>query len=340
MSWSLLGRFFGVPFLIVAVVVGGAVAVVFLFGGPAAPQQQSVEQLLNDLESTEGEKSAGILLPQEKNLWQKALELSERLRNKETELRSEDLELISIRLARMVRQDIGRVDQVTTSGEDKDRQKALRSARFEFLIRALSRTETPLALDTLIEVVQRGKEPYVAVAMHELGNLAKLPHSAAAVMPMVAALQRSDRPETLLVGSTAISVLAEPQQAEVIDVLASIRLKHEGEVAWSAALALARLGSPAGRSTLLDMLDRTFWTTGERYEVIDDKGQLRRYPMPPERVEALLIASVSAAANLQDPQVWEAIEALGSDSSHAVRGAVMEALAKREATAAVTQGTT
>jgi HEAT repeat protein len=188
-----------------------------------------------------------------------------------------------------------------------------------------------MAVETLVEVVKSGREPCVAVAIQQLAELHATPEARRAKGDIVAVLSESSRPETLLVASTALSVLAEPGDADVIDALSTLRLKSEGEVGWSAALALARLGSDSGKTTLLDLLDRGFWQSGDRYEVIDETGQVRRYPMPPERIEALIIASIAAASNLDDPEVWSAIEMLKADSSHAVRGAAMEALAGREA---------
>lgn len=317
------------PMLIVGTIVAGAVIVVVLFGGPAAPQQQSIDRLMQALEAGSGEKSAGILLPREKELWQTALELSERLRNKSTELTSEELETVSARLAEMVGAEIDRVDQITAFGDDLATQRVLRSGRFEFLIRALARTERPVAVSALIDLIQRGREPYGSVAIEELGNLHELPESKAAVVPITAAVRETDRPETLLVACTALSVLATKGDPEVVEALSSIRLSHDGEVSWSAALALARLGSNSGKLTLLDMLDRSFWETGERYRIVDESGQVRRYPMPPNRVDAFLIASIDAASQLPDEDLWEAIEALESDGSHAVRGAAAKAVAER-----------
>ena len=51
--------------------------------------------------------------------------------------------------------------------------------------------------------------------------------------------------------------------------------------------------------------------------------------MPPIRVEALLMAAMDAAANLQDDDLWGMIDRLKSDSSPAVRGKAME-LTKRQ----------
>jgi hypothetical protein len=330
MTLSLLGRWFGVPMLIIGTIVGGAVVVVLLFGGPASPEQRSIESLLQALEASSGERSAGVLLPREKELWQTALELSERLAKKDTELTADELQTVTQRLATMVQTDLAHVDRITAFGEDLAKQQELRSGRFDFLLRALARTEREEAIEPLTNVVSSGREPYVAVAMQQLGNLHGLVGSKRAVEPIVAVLGRSSRAETLLTACTALSVLASRDDRGVLDALATARLTHDGEVAWSAALALARLGSAAGKSTLLDLLDRTHLASGERYEVRDDTGNVKRYPLPPNRVEALLIAAMDAAANLNDDDLWGLIDRLKSDPSPAVRGRAME-LTKRRA---------
>jgi HEAT repeat protein len=310
------------------------VVVVLLFGGPAAPQQRSVDELLQALEASSGEKSAGVLLPREKELWQMALELSERLRHKEKELAPEEIESLSARLAEMAKVEAAFIDRVTAFGGDVADHLAIRAKRYEFLLRALARTETDTAAAALIDVVKDGREPYAAVAMQELANLHDKVDVQAAAGPMIDALRSAKQPETLLVAATALSVIAEAGDRAAIDALSSLRLANEGEVSWSAALALARLGSEAGKSTFYDLLDRTFWQTGDRYEVQDLSGKMLRYPMPPDRVDAWLIASIKAASNLDDPQVWEMIAALERDPSPSVRGAALEAMKKREAVGA------
>jgi hypothetical protein len=284
---------------------------------------------LQALESSSGEKSAGVLLPREKELWQMALELSERLRNKERELTPEQVESLSARLAEMAKVEADYLDRVSAFGGDAIEQRALRSKRYEFLLRAVARTGTDAAVATLVDVVTRGQEPFAAVAMQELANLHEHPAARQAVAPIVATLRSSTQPETLLVATTALSVIAEKGDEAAIAALASTRLSAEGEVAWSAALALARLGSGAGKTTLYDLLDRSFWQNGERYEITNEKGEVLRYPMPPDRVDAWLIASIQAASRLDDPELWEMIAALEADASPAVRGAAMEAAKAR-----------
>lgn len=331
MTWSLMGRWFGVPLLIIGTIVGGAVVVVLLFGGPASAEQRSVESLLQALESSGGERSAGVLLPREKELWQTALELSERLAKKEAELTSDELHVVARRLATMVEVDLANLDRITAFGDDLSTQRELRSSRFDFLIRALARTECDEAIDPLISVVVSGREPYVAVAMQQLGNLHGLPGARRAVEPILAVLGKTNRAETLLTGCTVLSVLSERDDPRVVDALSAVRLANDGEVEWSAALALARLGNAAGKSALLELLDRAHLESGERYEVRDAAGSIKRYPMPPNRIEALLMAAMDAAANLRDDDLWGMIYRLKSDPSPAVRGKAMEVFGRRAA---------
>ncbi|MEK7710497.1 MAG: hypothetical protein AAB341_01255 [Planctomycetota bacterium] len=319
MTWSLMGRFFGVPLLIISTIVGGAIIVVLLFGGPAAPQQRSINELLTALEASTGERSAGILLPREKELWQMALELSTRLEKGDSELTGEELATAAERIAAMVEADLAHPDPIAAPPEDVQSQRNLRSRRFEFLVRALGRTGRAEAVQPLIDIVNAHREPYVAAAVQELGNLRELPEARLAVGPMVRLLSDSQRSETLMVASTALSVLADRGDEGVVVALKTVLFSHEGEVAWSAALALARLGDASGRSVLLDMLDRTFWEKGDRFQTVL------------QRIDAMLRAAIDAASQLDDRGLWEAIDRLKSDPSPSVRAKADEARRRRTA---------
>lgn len=325
---SLLGRLFAVPLLIIGTIVGGAILVVLLFGGPASPQRRGVDSLLQALEASSGQKSMGLLLPREKELWQTAVELSMRLEKKELEagLTEAELESLAARLSALVRADLANLDNFLTSGSERANQRAVRSRRLEFVIHALGRTERPKAVEPLLEVLRSGREPYVTVAMQELGELHALSETSRAVEPITEILTTSTRSETRLMACTVLSVLATPDDRRVLDALVTTRLSSEGEVAWSAALALARLGSAAGKSTLLDLLDRTFLESDERYHVSDAAGNVRRYRLPPHRVEELLMVTIGAVSELDDAELRAMIERLESDPSPAVRGRAAAAL--------------
>ncbi len=303
--------------MIVGTIVGGAVLVVLLFAGPAAPERRSLEDLLQALEAGSGEKSMGLLLTREKELWQAALELSVRLEGKvnEAQLTETTLQSVAARLGTMVKVELANIDRFA---RDHD-ARAVRSRRLEFLIQALGRTERPEAVAPLLLVLDRSREPYAIAAMHQLGRLHEVPQSRQGVKAIVRILSTAVQPETQLMACTVLSVLATRDDKEVIDALTEKRLTSEGEVAWSAALALARLGSSAGKSTLLDLLDRAFLESDERYHVADAEGRIRRYPLPPQRVEELLMVAIDAASGLDDPELWAIIAGLEADPSPAVR---------------------
>ncbi len=329
MTWSLLGRFFGVPLLIISLIVGGAIAVVLLFGGPGTPHQRTIDELLAALESGTGERTGAILLPREKELWLMALELSGRLEKRDAELTSAELITVTTRLARMVERDVESLQSASLQRGKVEPPGELWSRRLEFLIHALGRTGRAEAIEPLIHVVVSDQEPYVAAAVLELGNLHEVPEAKAAVDPIVRLLSEAKRPETLMVGCTALSVLADRGNAAAVKALQTVLYSNEGEVAWSAALALARLGDGSGRTTLLDMLDRGFWEKSGRYQIADEKGAKRSYDMPPQRVEVNMAAAMDAASRLDDPGLWEAIDRLKSDPSYRIRARVDEVLAAR-----------
>ncbi len=327
---NLMGRLFGVPLLIITIMVGGAVTVVFLFGGPAAPQHRTADELLTALEATSGARSVGILLPREKELWQTALELTQRLEHKESEFTDEELDLIAVRLGALVLADLAHRDSISAFGEVRKQQAKVRTTRLEFVLRALGRTGRRAAIAPLVEVIESGWKPFSRVAVVAIGDLGSLPETADCVNPVLKALERANSPEALLTCATVLSIIAPPGSEVVLKRLDQVRLAHEGEVEWAAALALARLGSEAGKSTLMDMLDRSFWENGNRYEKRDATGTIHRYPMPPQRVDELLIATAVAVSNTNDPDLWELLQGLKSDRSSVVRGRVGKLVTRRE----------
>ena len=330
LTWGTMGRFFGVPLIIITTIVGGAVMVVFLFGGPSAPRERSIEELLQVLKSNNGARSAGVLLPREKELWQAALELSERFKKKEVELTHEQIQDAANQLSEMVREDFTHIDTITAFDTGVlDAQREARSRRFEFLMRALARTGVSIAVPPLVEIIKGGREPFVGIAIQQLGELHGLPEARSACGMVLKAMNSSQRPETKVVSCVVLSLLAEKGDAAVIEALADARVKHDGEVAWNAALAMARLGSASGKGTLLDMLDRGYWEKGERYEKVDASGMVLRYPMPAGRTDALMSAAIDAVSNLQDPELWGAIDRLQSDRSLVVRGRAKAAMERR-----------
>jgi hypothetical protein len=324
MSVSLMGKLFGVPLLIIGSIVGGAVLVVLLFAGPASPERRSIESLLQDLEASAGLRSLGVLLPKEKQLWQTALELAERLKKKDAEFSESEAREVTSRIASLVLTDIRHLNSLVSEGDERKNQLEVRGARLKFLIHALGRTQRTEAIEPLIEVVKSGEDALAAVAIMNLADMKNVPEARQAMDPIVSVLNERSSIETRLVACTALSVLADRHDSNVLSKLETVRVSSEGELAWSAALALARLGSPAGRSTLLDFLDREFWESADRYEVKDASGTIRRYRMPAGRVDELLIAGIEAVAGLEDVELRKMVERLESDRSAAVRASALK----------------
>ena len=319
LTLPVIGRLFAVPLVIISLIVGGAVCVVLLFGGPATAPHRSIWELVQTLEANSGERSLGLLLTQEKDLWQTALEIGKRLENKEAELTDEEVEEVAARITTLLRADLKSLNHVRYSEEDRPQRQPVRSTRLVFLIRALGRTELPSVIQPLLEVVRSREEPYSTVAIHELANLREMVPTDEVTRVIAGIVNDTDRAETLLTACPALSVLADSGNPEAIDALKTTYVKFEGEVSWSAALALARLGSDAGKSAIMDLLDRDFWESGERYEKRDAQGQVHRYAMPPDMIELWLLAALDVVANLDDPDLWEIVDRLKSDRSLAVQ---------------------
>lgn len=329
MSLSLLGRLFGIPFVIIGVIVGGAVIVVFAFGAPTAQRDRPIGDLLTSLESGAGGKSLGMLMPRDKQHWQTGLELTMRL-EKKGEFSDAQLKEVAERLGAMVQAEIVPPAFPAASKEGPSPAEKAYRQRMEFLIRALGKTGRPEAIQPLANLVQRGDEPFAMLAMAELGNSAAVPGIRRVIPLMVRRLESAKSPEAFIVGCTALSVLAGSSDTEVVDLLTRVLRSHEGEVAWSAALALARLGNQAGKSALLDLLDRSFWETGKRYQVREADGSVKRYAMPADRIDQYLIAAIDAASHVADPDIWRQIGVLQYDLQPCVRAKAEEVLASRK----------
>lgn len=323
-----IGRLFAVPLIIICVIVGGAVIVVLAFGSLTSERSRSIDSLLSSLEQSTGEPVLGLLVTREKELWQTAMELGSRLKMKDSELTPQELDAVVTRLGVLVEKDLQAAADLNPDTAPPGDPARHRAGRLQWLIRALGRTEQPEALPPLIRVVEAGFEPYRMTATVELANLKNVAGVEAAIEPIRLALETSDSVPTLLVACAALSALANPGDRVVIETLSRARLEHDGEVAWNASLALARLGSDEGKLTLMDLLDRSFWEAADRYQQTDSSGVTHRYPMPKERIERFLIAAIDAASTLDDDELRGRIDVLKSDPSLEVRRTATEALAK------------
>lgn len=327
LTLPLIGKLFGVPLVIISVIVGGAIVVVLLFGAPSSTRKHDLNALLQALEASQGQKQMGMLLPREKEHWQAGLELTRRLQAGEFD--EVQLDEIATRLATLVTDLAAELKERKTASEVVAPLHRPAVTRAVFLIRALGGTRRPQAIDPLVAVVRTGDGTCGVVAIEQLGAMVGTAGLDRAVEPVLGALNDSASAETRLMASTVLSLIAQPTDRRVIEKLSEVRLANDGELAWSAALALARLGSDAGKSTLLDLLDRSFWESGDRYQTIDGQGSTVHYKMPPQRIDHLLIAAVDAAENLGDRDLWEMMERLKSDTSPMVGSRAARACKER-----------
>jgi len=135
-------------------------------------------------------------------------------------------------------------------------------------------------------------------------------------------------PVVRTVSCWVMSVLARPEDAKVIGLLAKACDAADREVRWNAALTLARLGNGHGKDILLDLLDREYWEKKVRVRIAASDGRTAENPMPPQAVDRYLMAAIEATSHLNDADLAEAISALCSDRSPKVKDRARSALKK------------
>jgi hypothetical protein len=330
---TLMARLFGVPLVIVGVIVGCSVLVVLLFGGISEPPQRDIKSLLTTLEQNTGERSMGVLFTQEKELWQVAQELALRLNARKTELTAQDLNEVVERLSNLVRQDAERVSQVPPS-DDVARHQSVRRERLHFVMHALARTGDSRVVPVLAERLGDRSPTTRREAIRALASLEDLPEVAELASDVAALLQDSD--ETVrMVAAAGLSSIGGGEDKGILKMLVRSLVDESVEVQWNAALTLARLGSDRGRMALMDLLDRSFLEKDGLMQVKKEDGTIHRSTLPPDRVAALLEAAMDAAANLDDEGLWSQIELLSEDDHPSVSGRAQELLKNRGAPAGV-----
>ncbi len=318
MTPSLMGQLFGVPAVIVSAIVGCAVVVVLLFGSITTQRERSVSSLLDVLEGRIGEKTAGVLLPNEQEVWQVSRELAMRLVNKDVELTADELQTVVKRLSSLL------TDYADSSSDLSEMGRK----QLHFVMRALCRTDDPNAIRPIARMLDDPSASTRREALSALAALGRLPQARAALPRMIEALADHDS----VVRTTAcvsISAIVKEPDAEVIAALGRAYFDADREVRWNAALALARLGSPKGKSLLLDMLDRDYWENDVKVRVETSSGDSGAYPLPASAAARYLVAAIEAASHLQDPEIWDQIRKLDRDPAPSVADAARKVLRLR-----------
>ena len=136
-----------------------------------------------------------------------------------------------------------------------------------------------------------------------------------------------------IAAAVALGTISTPSDKTVIAALEQARNladERQSELAWNAALSLARLGQPSATGTLLKLLDRRELSQ----LVIYDRESDPRNPQPRKltdyEIERFLINAIEAASPLLDPAVNGRLRHLArSDPSARVRVSASEILNRR-----------
>ena len=307
---AVMAKLFVVPLVIISVIVGSAILVVVLFGTITTDRERSISSLLDVLEGHVGERTAGVLLPNEKEVWQVGRELALRLQKKDTDLTAEELKTVVSRLSTL----LGRLSAESDGLSEMGRKQ------MRFVIQALSRTGAAEAVEPIVAALDDGDPGTRREVLAALAALREISETHDVLHRLIGALKDDDS-VVRTVACVAVSAVAESSDLEAIEALGRVYFDSDREVRWNAALGLARLGSDRGKSTLLDMLSRQYWE--EDVKVRGEGGG--EYPLPPNAIVRYLVAAVEASSRLDDAEVWSQIRTLEEDESPAVKNAVRRA---------------
>ncbi len=310
----LLARLFAVPLLIVVMIVGCSVIVVLLFGWISTAQQESIDVLVTEIEGGSGEKVLGVgMLPRDREVWQAAMELARRLDAPDPQdLPDNKKPEIAGRLAAVLER--SRAAEQAQMGQELQ----------QFLLTALGKLGQPASTDVLISFAMAEGQP-VNVRVHALGGLVRMRHVEAARRRVIELAPLLDAPsaDLRLAAVGAIGSLATPGDAQAIDLLADAYRRDDRDVAWNAALFLAKLGSPIAVPQLRDMLSRAYW---EQIQTDVPNDPTRKLPLVPERIDHYLKLAIDAAAALGAPELQPAVRDLADDPSFSVRDHAAKAM--------------
>lgn len=317
MTPRLMTQLFGVPALIVLIVISSAVVVTLAFGWIGLGQRQDINTLIDKLARGSGERVAGmLLLPRDKELWQAALEIANRLQKIDSEIPKEDRPAVAERLAAVLKRTI---DESAKSEQNGARERSM------FMARALGRIREPVALDYFIEMLA-SEHVFARTAgvagVAEMSGVAGVAERAAALIP---SLQDHRSAELRMIAAAALGKIALPDDEKIAAALRR-QLTDDDEVRWNVALALVRLGheEPA-RGDVLDMLNPAYW---QGRKVKYDVGSDRTRDISPREVQRNMLAALAALDHVRDAQIRAAIEKLSQGADPTVANMARAVLAR------------
>ena len=253
-----------------------AVCCVMLFAGIRllTHEKQTAYDLLEDV------KVGGIT-----KRWQSAFELSRMLANPGLIPKDEGFTQEMASLFRKSKQDDSRVRQ--------------------YLALAMGRTGKPVFFEPLTEDIANEKEENLSAVLYAVGML-KDKRGAVVLHPFLD--HRDARIRSIAV--VALGTIGLPSSA---DRLKKALHDSEPNVQWGAAVSLAKMGDRAGKSVILNMLDRNY---------------LSKFPeVDPQEQNYLLLSAIEAASALHESELDTRLEQLSKmDSNLKIRAAALEKL--------------
>lgn len=316
MTPRLMTQLFGVPALIVLIVVSSAVVVTLAFGWIGLGQRQDINGLIDKLAMGSGQRIAGMLLPRDKELWQAALEIANRLRNIDSEIPVEERPAVAERLATVLKRT---VDESAKSEQNGARERSM------FMARALGRIREPVALDYFLEMLA-SEHVFARTAgvagVAEMSGVDGVAERAAALIP---SLQDHRSAELRMIAAAALGRIASPDDEKVVAALRR-QLTDDDEVRWNVALALVRLGheEPA-RGDVLDMLNPAYW---QGRKIKYDVGSDRTRDITPREIQRNMLAALAALGRVRDADIRAAIEKLSQGADPTVANSARATLAR------------
>lgn len=325
MTASLMARLFVVPAILVSLLVVALMTVVIMFGWSGIGEREPALVLIDRIAGATGDKAQGALFPEHKEVWLAAQELAERLKKRDRELKPEEIEPSVKRLGAICDELAGQ-ENLT----DAARQKGV------FVMIALGRMGSGSGVAPLTAALSSRDAQLRMAALRGLVELRDLPETQTAMPAVIVALDDAS-PDVRLVACAAAGQIAVRGDDRVVRALAD-KLHDDREMRWNAALALARLGSPAAKSELQTMLDRAYW---EQSRVVYDAesatgvGSTAPVAAPTTRVErpfsesqisTIMLAAIDAAVELGDADLMNDVARLRSDASPIVRDRAIKAL--------------
>ncbi len=126
-----------------------------------------------------------------------------------------------------------------------------------------------------------------------------------------------------ITAAVSLGAISQPSDKTVIAALEQARNladERQAELAWNAALALARLGQPSATGTLLKLLDRRELSQLTIYDRESDPRNPQPRKLTDYEIERFLINAIEASSALPDPAATDRLRQLAqSDPSARVR---------------------